>query len=39
MRKMGEESRRMAERDYDVNKVAATHLNIYEQLMRTQCAL
>ncbi len=39
MRKMGEESRRMAELDYDVNKVAATHLNIYEQLMRTQCAL
>lgn len=31
---MGVESRRIAERDYDVNDVAATHLEIYESLNR-----
>lgn len=32
-RRMGEESRKIAERDYDVEKVAATHLKIYEFLL------
>lgn len=30
--RMGKESRRIAERDYDVDKVASTHLGIYEKL-------
>ena len=34
-KKMGEESRKIAEREYDVNAVAATHLDIYESLNRT----
>lgn len=31
-RKMGEESRRIAERDYDVENVASVHLQIYDTL-------
>lgn len=31
-KKMGYESRKIAERDYDVNQVAQTHLDIYESL-------
>lgn len=32
--RMGEESRRMAEEDYDVNAVARIHLDIYDKLNR-----
>lgn len=31
-RKMGKESRRIAERDYDVENVASVHLQIYDTL-------
>lgn len=36
--RMGKESRRIAERDYDVDKVAATHLGIYEKLVHRGAA-